>query len=209
MVSLEKKIFSAAKYAESTAELLAADLRSATGLPMPVANDRGDIRLILDPLTESTLGREGYQLEVAGEGITLTAARPAGQDDLFVAESLRCVLHHLAEIGHDLLHDQRTVGAPISRVGPDHVMPSGSQARNDGQIHPAAGRVHEDQHSLRRFADGTDEVAVETDDVAPTAVGVAEGRVLAVHEHVRHTLTAGRRARHLAGHDQTCTGGST
>lgn len=64
------------------AELLAARLRRATGYPLPVSVSRGgpasgDISLALTP-GDRSLGDEGYRLAVTGEGVTLTAARPAG-----------------------------------------------------------------------------------------------------------------------------------
>ncbi len=68
--------------AARVAQLLAAALRPATGYRLPVVTTRGgdavdDIALSLTP-SDSALGSEGYGLLVAREGITVTAARPAG-----------------------------------------------------------------------------------------------------------------------------------
>ncbi|MGW0120274.1 beta-N-acetylhexosaminidase [Streptomyces sp. NPDC003327] len=59
---------------------LAGLLRPATGYPLPVVDDaaaRGGIRLRLSP-GETALGDEGYRLQSAPEGLTLTARAPAG-----------------------------------------------------------------------------------------------------------------------------------
>ncbi len=64
------------------ARLLAAHLRPATGYRLPVSAGRGvdpegGIALALSP-GDRALGDEGYRLSVSREGVTLTAARPAG-----------------------------------------------------------------------------------------------------------------------------------
>ncbi|MFB7783458.1 beta-N-acetylhexosaminidase [Streptomyces vinaceus] len=60
-------------------ELLAEQLRGSSGLPLPVVDGaEGDgIRLRLDERAEGT-GAEGYRLESAPGGVTLTARTPAG-----------------------------------------------------------------------------------------------------------------------------------
>ncbi len=63
-------------------EHLAERLRPATGYPLPVtpaasAPSIGHIYLAL-VTTDALLGEEGYALRVGGEGVTLTAFRPAG-----------------------------------------------------------------------------------------------------------------------------------
>ncbi|MEW2415047.1 beta-N-acetylhexosaminidase [Streptomyces sp. NPDC046866] len=60
-------------------ELLAGQLRGPTGLPLPVVGGAGGdgIVLRLDPRTEG-VGEEGYRLESAPRGVTLTARTPAG-----------------------------------------------------------------------------------------------------------------------------------
>jgi hexosaminidase len=68
--------------AARVARLLAATLRPATGYRLPVVSRRvgdtaDDMSLALTP-GDSALGSEGYRLVVAREGITVTAARPAG-----------------------------------------------------------------------------------------------------------------------------------
>ena len=68
--------------ASRVAQLLAASLRPATGYRLPVGVARGtapdgSIGLALTP-GDRALGDEGYRLVVAREGVTLTAARPAG-----------------------------------------------------------------------------------------------------------------------------------
>jgi hexosaminidase len=68
--------------ATRVAQLLAARLRPATGYRLPVVRTRGkpaagSITLSLTP-TDRELGGEGYRLVVTLEGVTLSAARPAG-----------------------------------------------------------------------------------------------------------------------------------
>ena len=68
--------------AARVAQLLAAALRPATGYRLPVVTARGGdaadgIALALTP-GDRALGNEGYRLVVAREGVTVTAARPAG-----------------------------------------------------------------------------------------------------------------------------------
>ncbi len=74
--------------AKAEAETLAAELRPATGLPLPIERHPGDagvrsgsaIALNLDAALSTTLGKEGYRLEVSpqwGE-VRIIAAAPAG-----------------------------------------------------------------------------------------------------------------------------------
>ncbi|MEZ0396026.1 MAG: beta-N-acetylhexosaminidase [Anaerolineales bacterium] len=74
----------------SLADYLAAHLRAITGWPFPFRADQTNaIRLELSG-QDSTLGDEGYRLEVRQDGVRLTAARPAG---LFYAiQTLRQLL---------------------------------------------------------------------------------------------------------------------
>lgn len=63
------------------ARRLAAYLRPATGLPLPVVRQAGSataIVLALDSSRVPELGREGYTLSATSEGVTITAAGPAG-----------------------------------------------------------------------------------------------------------------------------------
>ncbi|MET9958996.1 beta-N-acetylhexosaminidase [Streptomyces sp. NPDC006326] len=72
-------------------ELLAEQLRTSSGLPLPVVGgSEGDgVRLLLDEGAEG-VGDEGYRLESGPRGVTLTARTPAG---LFHAgQSLRQLL---------------------------------------------------------------------------------------------------------------------
>ncbi|MFJ6939029.1 beta-N-acetylhexosaminidase [Streptomyces sp. NPDC101132] len=68
--------------ARGVGELLAAALRPATGLPLRVsgtdaAGAAGGVRLRLDPAA-GAYGEEGYRLQADGEGVTVSAYRPAG-----------------------------------------------------------------------------------------------------------------------------------
>jgi hexosaminidase len=69
----------AAAECQGAAGLLAADLRQATGMPVPVRGQAtaGDIRLVLDP-SLTTLAAEGYRLTVRADGVGITAASAAG-----------------------------------------------------------------------------------------------------------------------------------
>lgn len=63
------------------ARRLAAYLRPATGLPLPVVRQAGSARAIVLALDSSRvpeIGREGYTLSASPEGVTITAAGPAG-----------------------------------------------------------------------------------------------------------------------------------
>ncbi len=73
---------STAAEASRVAQLLARSLRPATGYRLPVTRSRGavpdgSILLSLTP-GDRALGDEGYRLAVTHQGVTLTAARPAG-----------------------------------------------------------------------------------------------------------------------------------
>jgi hexosaminidase len=59
------------------AERLADWLRPATGFPLPVGGEQGEIALLLSG-ADAELGDEGYQLDVTAEGITIRANAPAG-----------------------------------------------------------------------------------------------------------------------------------
>jgi len=85
------KIYFAREAAKGEAEMLASLLRPATGLPLPVQPMQGStirrrmsdagksILLNLDPSLETSLGKEGYRLEVLSTSpIHITAATPAG-----------------------------------------------------------------------------------------------------------------------------------
>ncbi len=64
---------------DDQAKILAADLRAATGLPMPVVRDAAAgraIRLVLDPKFTTTGPQGGYRLIVRGEGVEIP-------DDIF------------------------------------------------------------------------------------------------------------------------------
>jgi hexosaminidase len=67
---------------KAIAEYLAASLRPATGLPLPVTElpktpAPGAIRLATNP-EDPSLGEEGYKLSVDRDGVSLAAYRPAG-----------------------------------------------------------------------------------------------------------------------------------
>lgn len=76
-----KVFFAGGAPAGQEAQLLAAQLRLPTGLPLPVAPERGvgddAILLSLIPGLEKELGAEGYRLDIE-RGIRITAATPAG-----------------------------------------------------------------------------------------------------------------------------------
>jgi hexosaminidase len=65
---------------EGIAEQLAHILRPSTGFPLPVQAVSGPAQgsISLELGGESTLGEEGYRLEVSAAGVTLVASRPAG-----------------------------------------------------------------------------------------------------------------------------------
>ncbi|GLH71503.1 beta-N-acetylhexosaminidase [Geothrix limicola] len=65
--------------ARPIAERLQADLRPATGLPLPVQDKGGRdaIQLALDP-DAASLGPEGYRLRATGDRVEIRAFRPAG-----------------------------------------------------------------------------------------------------------------------------------
>lgn len=60
------------------AERLAAPLRAATGLPLPLQKEADHAICLTLAEDDVALGGEGYRLEVRAETIKLTAARPAG-----------------------------------------------------------------------------------------------------------------------------------
>ncbi|MCE1228423.1 MAG: beta-N-acetylhexosaminidase, partial [Firmicutes bacterium] len=61
------------------AERLRDSLRPATGLPLPIVSrgEKGNIRMVLDARATS-LGDEGYRIEIRPEGAEIRARRPAG-----------------------------------------------------------------------------------------------------------------------------------
>jgi hexosaminidase len=79
--------------AARTAGLLAGFLRPATGFPLPVATEPGDITLQL--VTAAELGPEGYHLEVTPTGVSLRANEPAGLGN--AVQTLRQLLPHTVE----------------------------------------------------------------------------------------------------------------
>ncbi len=78
----ETQIIFGQKAAKDEAEMLASLLQSATGMKLFVRPIRGKadcwIELNLDPTLETTLGKEGYRLEIIPRNIHITAATPAG-----------------------------------------------------------------------------------------------------------------------------------
>jgi hexosaminidase len=70
------------------AEQLAVVLRAATGHPLPVRPDDGQIRLSLDE--DGDHGEEGYTLTVAADGVSVRAGTPAGL--FWAAQTLRQLL---------------------------------------------------------------------------------------------------------------------
>ena len=72
-------------------EYLAALLRPATGYPLPVGPESGEIALLLDGDADGgTDGDEGYRLDIGASGVTVRAGAPAG---LFAAvQTLRQLL---------------------------------------------------------------------------------------------------------------------
>lgn len=78
------------------AEWLAARLRPATGYPLPIVGEPalglgagGRVSLTLDP-SRTTLGDEGYEIDVTRDRVTMHAARPAGL--FYAAQTLRQLL---------------------------------------------------------------------------------------------------------------------
>jgi hexosaminidase len=61
---------------QAEADLLAEALRGSTGLPLPVTEGDGDVRLVLDAALDVPL--EGYEIDVDETGATITAPDPAG-----------------------------------------------------------------------------------------------------------------------------------
>ena len=61
---------------ESEAQLLAAVLRGSTGLPFPVVEGNGVIRLVLDTALDVPL--EGYELDADESGVVIAAPDPRG-----------------------------------------------------------------------------------------------------------------------------------
>lgn len=91
----QTKILHAGGGAAAEAEMLAALLRPATGLALPVGIDApgeapASIRLKLDPAARATLGDEGYALAVKPEGVNILAASPAGL--FYAGQTLRQLL---------------------------------------------------------------------------------------------------------------------
>ncbi|WP_344292038.1 beta-N-acetylhexosaminidase, partial [Streptomyces synnematoformans] len=64
--------------ARTTAAYLAAVLRPATGFELPVDSRSGDVELRLRPGLKKAVGPEGYELTSGGDGVVISAARPAG-----------------------------------------------------------------------------------------------------------------------------------
>jgi hexosaminidase len=92
---------SSAAEAARVARLLAGSLRPATGYRLPVATTRatpsaGSIVLALTP-GDPSLGTDGYRLVVARDGVTLSAARPAGL--FYGTQTLRQLLPAASEAG--------------------------------------------------------------------------------------------------------------
>jgi len=73
-----KTTISAPGGAAATGEQLAVLLRPVTGLPLPLVDGEGSIRLSLDLGRASALGKEGYRLEVRPSGVHLVAAQAPG-----------------------------------------------------------------------------------------------------------------------------------
>lgn len=71
----------ASRETRAVGRYLAGLLRPSTGFPLPVVDEEdaadGDIRLLLAP-EETALGAEGYRLDSAPDGLTVTAREPAG-----------------------------------------------------------------------------------------------------------------------------------
>jgi hypothetical protein len=80
-----------------------------------------------------------------------TAAAPACQHHLLIAQPFLGVFDALAEVFDDLLHKQRRVGSPESAVAVDDMMAGAGQRVDHRQVGPAADRVHEDKHGVRGF----------------------------------------------------------
>ncbi|MEU4389654.1 beta-N-acetylhexosaminidase [Kribbella sp. NPDC023855] len=64
--------------AQKVADQLTAQLRRATGYPLPVVPAAGVADIRLSTNGPSTLGAEGYQLRVDTKGVSVTAATPEG-----------------------------------------------------------------------------------------------------------------------------------
>ena len=90
------------------ATYLAELLRPATGFELPVCTGAGDISLRPEAGRGETLGDEGYALQAAADGVTITAATDAGL--FYGVQSLR-----------QLLPPQVEAGAPTSGV--DWIVP--------------------------------------------------------------------------------------
>jgi len=100
-------------------EQLAALLRPATGLPMPVVTGNtaqvpSAIRLTTET-SDSTLGAEGYALTVTPDGVTITALQPAGL--FYGMQTLRQLLPPAVEPG-EALAEEITIPAVTIRDSP-------------------------------------------------------------------------------------------
>ena len=118
------------------AQLLARSLRPATGYRLPVGSARGDvpdgsIALALTP-GDRALGDEGYRLVVTREGVTVTAARPAGL--FYGGQTLRQLLPAAIESG------RAATRALADRARDDPRPPALRLARHDARRRPALPR---------------------------------------------------------------------
>ena len=77
-----------------------------------------------------------------------TAATPARQHHLLIAQAFLGVLDGGAEILDHLLHQQRRVGAAEPAVAVDDVVTGPGQCVDHRQVRAAADRVHEHQHGV-------------------------------------------------------------
>jgi hexosaminidase len=88
---------------DDQAKILAADLRAATGLPMPVVRYAAAgraIRLVLDPKFTTAGPQGGYRLIVRGEGVEIAALTATGL--FYGGRTLLQLLPRAAEQGGDI-----------------------------------------------------------------------------------------------------------
>ena len=107
-----------------------------------------------------------------------TAAAPAGQHHLLIAEPFLGVLDGGAEILDHLLHQQRRVGAAEPAVAVDDVVAGPGQRVDHRQVRAAADRVHEHQHGVRRVVLRLEQIAFQHDDLGEAAVDVADAGIV-------------------------------
>ena len=117
-----------------------------------------------------------------------SAAAPAGQHHLGVAEPVLGVLDALAEVLDDLLHEQCGVGAAEAAVAVDDVMPAAGEPVDHRQVRAAPDGVHEDQHGIRRLVLGLEQIALQHDQFGDAAVDVAHARGVLVGNEIRDAL---------------------